>query len=326
MSDAATVVLSRCWDQGGELAFVTRCLAGAATRCGTVSVHVEGGPGASRADGAFDLEPLGEAGDLRWPAAVGSGVTTIVDELTSEIAELLRRAGVPRVYYLSVGSGAQVDDPSHPAGWQRLHLVGGGPPAVDLHVPVNPLAGLHRHHGFGFTDYLLVLSDRTRHADDPPPAVAWLSAAFANADVVLVEEAVAYAWKGRALRGSTSVDTRMDLWRLLAHAAACVDLSPGPHIARECVEALRLGTPIIVPAGTPAGAVHARRSGGAEFRDEGELVQAAARLQGAQRGPSAARARRYGDDTYGDPERVVGQVRQLLRGPESLRPQHPVLA
>ena len=58
-------------------------------------------------------------------------------------------------------------------------LVGGDDP-IGVHVPVNRLAEQHRHHGFGFTDYLLVLSDRTGEQAEPPPAAAWLSAAFSR--------------------------------------------------------------------------------------------------------------------------------------------------
>ena len=163
--------------------------------------------------------------------------------------------------------------------WRPLPLVG-GPDPVGVHVPVNRLAEQYRHHGFGFTDYPLVLSDRTgAEREEPPPAAAWISAAFIEADVVVVEDAVAWAWKGRALRGKVSVDTRMDLWRLLAHANVCIDLAPGPYIARECIEALRFGTPIIVPDRPGPGAVHARASGGATFRDASELLEAAASLR-----------------------------------------------
>ena len=59
------------------------------------------------------------------------------------------------------------------------------------------------------------------------------------------------------------MDTRMDLWRLVAHANVCIDLRPGSYIARECVEALRFGTPIIVPECAGPAVVHAREGGGA---------------------------------------------------------------
>ncbi len=148
---------------------------------------------------------------------------------------------------------------------------------------MNRLAEQHRHHGFGFTGYLLVLSDRTGAHEGPPPAAAWLSSAFNDADVVVVEDAVASGWKGRALRGKVSVDTRMDLWRLLAHANVCIDLAPGSHIARECIEALRFGTPIIVPQDSGPGALHAAGAGGATFRDESELLAAVDHLPGGYR-------------------------------------------
>ena len=67
---------------------------------------------------------------------------------------------------------------------------------------------------FGFTGYQLVLSGRTGNRRRSAAAVAWLTSAFHDTDVVVVENAVASAWKGRALRGKVAVDTRMDLWRL----------------------------------------------------------------------------------------------------------------
>ncbi len=158
-----------------------------------------------------------------------------------------------------------------------------GGESVGVHVPVNRMAERDRHHGFGFTDYLLVLGDRTGEQAEPPPAAAWLSGAFPDADVVVLEDAVASAWKGRALRGRVSVDTRMDLWRLLAHANVCVDLAPGGLIARACVEAMRFGTPIIVPAGSGPAVTHAVATGSAAFGDEAELLEGVGALRDATR-------------------------------------------
>ena len=306
MSRHGAAVIGCHWRDGaGELRDVTRSIAGAATRSGPVTVLVPGLEGAT-ADGAFDLESIGEQGSLGWPEDLSPGAV-VVDDLTPELASLLEWSDPAPVYYLSA-TAAELS----PA-WQRLHLVGQDGPVVHVHVPVNPLARRHRHHGFGFTGYVLVLSDRTGPADDPPPPVAWLSAAFMDADVVVVEDAVASAWKGRALRGRVAVDTRMDLWRLLAHASMCVDLAPGPHIARECIEALRFGTPIVVPKDSGAGAVHARAGGGATFSDEHELLQAAAALSdGRHRAEVSASAQRYADRLYGDPAAFVRRVKELL--------------
>ena len=103
-----------------------------------------------------------------------------------------------------------------------------------------------------------------------------------------------------------SVDTRMDLWRLVAHANVCVDLAPGPHIARECVEALRFGTPIIVPEHSGPAEVHAREGGGSTFGDPGELVAAAGKMRTeANRSAASAVGRRYADSRFGDPLAVA---------------------
>jgi hypothetical protein len=303
------VVLSRHWhNRTAELAFATRSIAGAATRCSLVSVLVPGTAGRREPDGAFDLLGIGESGRLQWPGGLSPGTTVVVDEVTAEFATLLSRVSPRRVLYLS--APADGVDPT----WRRLELVGDDPScSVGVHVPVNPLARLHRHHGFGFTGYQLVLSDGSGSPDEPPAAAAWLSSAFADADVVVVEDAVASAWRGRALRGSVAVDTRMDLWRLMAHANVCVDLAPGPHIARECIEALRFGTPIIVPASSGPGSAHAGAGGGATFFDERDLLEATRMLLDADtRSAASAAGRRYADTRYGDAAAVVTRMRALL--------------
>ncbi len=203
--------------------------------------------------------------------------------------------------------------------WRQLPLVGDDDP-VHVHVPVNRLAERHRHHGFGFTDYVLVLSDRSGVHEEPPPAAAWISSAFHDIDVVVVEDAIASAWRGRALRGLVTVDTRMDLWRLLAHAKVCIDLAPGCYIARECIEALRFGTPVIVPEQPGPGLLHAEASGGAGFRDPSELLDAVTWFQNeSHRAEAAEAARLYADRDYGDPAALVRRVRYLL-GQSSANP------
>jgi len=259
------------------------------------------------ADGLFDLRGVGVPGSLRWPDGLPTDTTIIVDELTADVASLLTETSDAPVFYLSDSHGPSA------AGWQSLRLVGGEEP-VGVHVPVTRLAAQHRHHGFGFTNYVLVLSDRTGDQSlAPPPAAAWVSAAFPEADVVVVEDAVAWAWKARALRGKVPVDTRMDLWRLLAHANVCIDLAPGPTIARECIEALRFGTPIIVPDWAGAASVHAQESGGSIFGDPDDLLTAMGRMRDeAHRSKVSEAGRRYAEDRFGDPAALVARVRALL--------------
>ena len=308
MSRPAAVVLGCHWlDRRSELAFVTRSIAGAASRCGDVAVLVPGVPGSREADGAFDLQAIGQPGALRWPDGGPTESVVIVDELTDEVTTLLADARPSAVHFLAGAASSAA-----PA-WRQLAVVGGE--AVGVHVPVNRMAERDRHHGFGFTDYLLVLGDRTGEQAEPPPAAAWLSGAFPDADVVVLEDAVASAWKGRALRGRVPVDTRMDLWRLLAHANVCVDLAPGRLIARACVEAMRFGTPIIVPAGSGPAVAHVVATGSVAFRDEAELLDSVGALRDAKgRAVASDAARRYAEERYGDPQALVRRLEALLDG------------
>jgi hypothetical protein len=302
------VVIGRHWlEPRSELAFATRSLAAAASRCGPVAILVPGDPGRRAADGAFDLRGMGSPGALQWPEELSTETTVIVDELTTDVATLLASTHPASVF--AIWAPRDTQQPT----WRPLPLVG-GPEPVGVHVPVNRLAERYRHHGFGFTDYPLVLSDRTgAEGEEPPPAAAWISADDVEADVVVVEDAVAWAWKGRALRGKVSVDTRMDLWRLLAHANVCIDLGPGPYIARECIEALRFGTPIVVPNQTGPAAFHAQASGGSTFSDPEDLLAAVSSMKDeAKRSEVSHAGRRYSDSQFGDPASLVARVRALL--------------
>jgi hypothetical protein len=304
------VIVGIHWrERHSELAYVTRSIAAAASRWASVSVLVPGAP-AREPDGAFELHGLGGHGGWVWPPGLARDCVVVVDDPTAETAALLAQIGPRAVFCLSSPAQGQG------AIWPRLPLTGdlaANRPFVNLYVPVNPSAGLHRHNGFGFTGYQLVLSDRSGVHDDPPPAVAWLTAAFHDGHVIVVEQAVASAWKGRALRGTVSVDTRMDLWRLIAHANVCIDLAPGPQIARECVEALRFGTPIVVPSDSGPAVVHATAGGGATFGDPEELLRAAAVTQSADvRTAMAGLGRRYADATYGAPSKFTESLQGVL--------------
>ena len=257
-------VLSRSWG-GGETAFVLRSLAGAISRHRPVDVLVAGRPGPARADGACDVLPLGQGRAGGWP--VRKKATWPVHPPTITLAEAEDAGGraiikrcAPRAAAAVLAGGSPVTGPADAVltvgpGHREVALAAGVPEArvhdVGLHVPVNRIAADHRHNGLGFTDYLLVLTDRGPGAGRPPgsvpPLAAWLAARFPREHVVVVEDALAAVWQHRSLRGVVTVDTRTDLWRLMAHARTTIDLGPGPHLARECVESLRFGTPIVAP-------------------------------------------------------------------------------
>jgi hypothetical protein len=323
-AERGTLVLGRRWKEAGsELAFVTRALAGAASRAGPVTVIVPAASGDAEPDGAFDLFGAGigpggqwpHPGDAAWPAPPSNHAMVVVDEADDSALALLQHFAPGQVIrtVAPCEPGGPAPAPSAlPFAPARL---GVGGEAMGVHVPVNPLAAIHRHNGLGFTGYLLVLSDRIgAPAHRPPTAmVAWLTARFPRDDIVVVEDATAAVWRGRSLRGAVAVDTRTDLWRLLAHARVTIDLAPGPIIARECIESLRFGTPVVVPAESAA-RQHAETGGGLSFSGFAELLDCVQRISDDEaRDELSVRGRRYADDRYGDPAAFVAQVASTLQ-------------
>jgi hypothetical protein len=312
VTDGGVLFLARHWHEPrSELAFVTRSLAAAATRIHEVTVVAPGPEGETVPDGGFDVMGSGPGPAWRLPPGLPPHPAAIVDEVSPALSTLLSDLTPRAVWFVS---SALELNPS----WHRITAAGGGDGTTDvsLHVPVNRMAERHRHHGFGFVGYQLVLSgDVDGATDDPGREVKELGASFPDDDIVLVRGGRAQAWRGSVLRGEISVDTRMDLWRLLAHAIFVVDLAPGPHVARECVEALRFGTPIVVPSVSPAAAEHALATGGAVFSDVEGLVGATSRLRReSERSRASALGRRYADERYGRPAALVARLGSLLDG------------
>ena len=327
-TERATLFLSGAWKRpGSELSFVTRALAGAVSRTNPVTVLVPSAPGPTEPDGAFDLIGAGVGRDGSWPAASAAvwpgrlpeETTIVVDQPDPAVLALLDLHAPGRPVHTIMPT-----DPVSPRPLRPLHFTGSAASAtsdfIGLHVPINPLAATHRHNGLGFTGYLLVLSDRVGplEVSPPTPMVAWLTARFPQKEIVVVEDATAAVWRGRVLRGIVDVYTRTDLWRLVAHARVTVDLAPGPIIARECIESLRFGTPILVPAASAA-RPHAEAGGGIAFSGYPELLAGVAHLfDDDVRATMSSRGRSYADARYGDQpafvEGVAGSLGTSLPG------------
>lgn len=317
---AGVVVLSGSWGQAhDEAGFVARTVAAALSRLGPVEVVVPGPAGARRPDGAFDLVPVGGLGiEPRWPdpaaaewPAIGPCAVAVVEDGDLDALALADRflSTVPTVSITSVVANGE---------GTRLGVgLGTGAVAgqVGLHVPVHRLAAARGHVGIGFDDYVLVLGDRGPEEVDETslsPRAAWLAARFAGRHVLVVENAVATVWRARSLRGVVTVDTRTDLWRLLAHARLTVDLAPGPLVARECIESLHYGVPIVVPAGG-AGERLAAAGGGLWFDDEAELLGCVEALDDHRvRDALGEQGRALVAEWYGDGRRFVERVSAAL--------------
>jgi hypothetical protein len=305
-------LLSRWWHGvDGEASFVVRSIAGALSRSADVDVLVPGRAGDVHADGLFDVRAIGEGPSGAWPDPTntswpaGRAPVALVVEYGDTLAPRLAAhfaTDVPILTITPSGGEPSVGTPSL------------NPTSLHLHVPVNALAAEHPHIGFGFTDYVLVLSggQAKYSAGAPRTAATWLAARFPRLHVVVLEHSVASVWRWRSLRGEVHVGTRTDLQRLIAHARALIDLAPGPLIARECVESLRLGTPIIVPAGTVAASL-AAHGGGLWFHGVPELLSCVAAFDDAPlRRELSHQGRSFAIRQYGDPKGYAERVRGAL--------------
>lgn len=348
----SVAVLSRSWGEpASEAGTAVRSLAGALSRRFLVEVLVAQPEGSRQADGAFDRIGIGApAAGATWPDAAhapaggppahegapygavleGAPYGAVLVDDGDVAAAALARSLFPAAALVVIGAGAAWDtggamgqasalDVGFHAGRVAHRGAGRGTLPVGLYVRVHPYAAERPHHELGgAAGYVLVLSGRDpAHATPARPSaqLRWLLARFARHRVVVVENAVATVFRSRSAVNRFGVHTRMDLWRLIAHARTTVDLWPGPLFARECVESLRYGVPVVVPAGTVADAL-VDAGGGAAFTSTAELLAAVEALGAPAARTRARTGREAVEGWYGDPtafvERVTGALGRIL--------------
>jgi hypothetical protein len=345
LPNGRVLLLSSTWDATeSERSFVMRSLAGAISRCRAVDIVTPGAQRTPRPDGFFDVHQIGIAssgdrawplpGDARWPAVPRPALVLVHahDAAAMALARELA-AGAPVVALAGSTDPVPQADALLTVTPDRRDAVADAHPELasqvydtGLHVPVNPFVTNRPHSGVGFVDYLLVLTDRGGTAggdgSDPTPWVAWLAARFPRQHTMVIEDGVATVWQWRSRRGAIDVETRTDLWRLFAHARTVIDLRPGTLVARECVEALRVGTPIIAPAGS-IGAEHGAAGGGIGFATVDELLLAVASLEDkAVRDKLGHQGRTMAEERYGHPDHLVDRMAHILASIEDAG-QHP---
>ena len=177
---------------------MTRSLAAAMSRIRPVTVVASGPERETVADGAFDLVGAATNESWRLPSGLPSQPAVVVDEVLAQWPRCVpdRQPGRPCCSSLRpcvvIRPGA------------------GSPPPAAVTVrstwacmcPVNRLAEEHRHHGFGFVGYQLVLlGDVDGVSDEPPRAVQALGASFPDDDVIVVGNGQARAWRGSFCAG-----------------------------------------------------------------------------------------------------------------------------
>ena len=338
MSDGRVAVLGGSWTRApqGEMAAAVRSIAGAFSRLAAVDVFVPG-DASRRDDGAFDLTPLGAPAGTGWPATSAGNLAArfpapgtprhfraVLVEAGDDGARALAASLAPGAPVLSVGRAEGATDARLAVdlvpgtGTARLSAPGVHP--TGLYARVHLGASSRRHYGLRSTPgYVLVLGDRPGAPTSPWPSgrVRWLLARFARRYLVVVEGGVARVWRSRSCVTAFEVHTRMDLWILMARAAGVVDLRPGEVFARECVESLRYGVPVAVPAGSAAEGL-TRSGGGLRFSSTAELLSCVdALFDPATRETFGSKGKEVVDHWYGDPDGLVTRLAGALASLES---------
>ena len=317
--------MSRSWARApqSEMAAAVRSVAGALSRLADVDVFVPG-DGPRVGDGAFDLIPLGGPRRDRWPLPERVAPTplpygAVLVEAEDVDGRVLAESLAPGAHVWAVGRtgsapGALLTVDLN-ASTSTGPISARGPSRVGLYARIHAGARARRHHGLrSIPEYLLVFGDRlgTTMSRWPSARVRWMLARFPRVHVVVVEGAIARAWRSRSCVAELDVHTRMDLWILMARALGVVDLFPGDVFARECVEALRYGVPVAVPEGSAANGL-VDNGGGMRFSSTADLLTCVDALMDPEtRQALSSSGKETADRWYGDPHGLVTRLARVL--------------
>lgn len=222
----------------------------------------------------------------------------------ASLAHLLERADA--IAYLHPGER----DALAALGHERLV-------ALDLALPLNRRAVAHPLFGIRFfAPYVLLLRSfppggaRFRRSLTHELAIRRLGRSVAEVD--------GDRWRVSDAEGTLPLPvtpTRVNLWRLMAHAELTIDLRPGGPLGREALESMLLGTPVVVPEGSAAMAHAQAAGGGLWYRDLGELLDAATALLDPALGARlGAQGEAYATAHHGQIDDFVDRVRSLVLG------------
>ena len=107
--------------------------------------------------------------------------------------------------------------------------------------------------------------------------------------------------------------TRVNLWRLMAHALFTIDVRTDLAFGRDALESLMFGTPVIVPESSAARAHAEAANAGLWYRNNGELLDAVRVLTDRRvRERFSANARAYTGEHHSDLARFVERICALV--------------
>jgi len=184
--------------------------------------------------------------------------------------------------------------------------------------PVNRLAAATAMAGMApFGRYLLVLSglpgDPVRRTTPPHDFLREVLGDVAIAEV----GAESWVVTGGTDRFEISwTPSRMILWRLMAGAEVMLDVRSQGPVAREAIESLCFGTPIVVPERSVAAEHAAQSNGGLWYLAPGEMTDCIATLlsRRALRDALGANGKEWAERWHSDTPAFVDATRRLVLG------------
>ena len=181
---------------------------------------------------------------------------------------------------------------------------------VGMVVPINPSVMREPTTELADQDYILALCPTGWNDDQYESQLTRLLAMkFPDNPIAVVQPGSLVIWRKNTINGFPPVTKHMDLMRLMAWAKCVVDLRPGELLATRTLESLRLGTPVLAPAGTRAADHLAGSNGGLWYRDAYELVQCVTiLLAGDTAQTMGEQGRKYADANYGSSENFIDRV------------------
>jgi hypothetical protein len=143
------------------------------------------------------------------------------------------------------------------------------------------------------------------------PVADLVATAFPDRRVVIVSPLGTVMWHAGRRQQSAPPASESALAALLSGTSVVVDLRPGRFVAHHCIQALRAGTPIVVPARSRAREFCQNAQGGLWFSNAGGLLWSIEALGNQELAHELGRqGRRYCDEHHGSAERFMLQLAQ----------------
>ncbi len=189
-------------------------------------------------------------------------------------------------------------------GGERVHRIG-APLAANQSALSEPNTWV------GDTGYILVLTDSgSEEAHQETDLSRLIRLRFPDIPVGISHSDSFCAWHHGRLSQGWAVERSSDMARLMAWARLTVDLRPGRLFARQCIDSLLYGTPIVIAHDNRPAREHAERGrGGLWFADPAQLTWCIeALLDGPSRDTFSDQGRSYAEDEYGSTDRFIERV------------------